>query len=273
MSALALLDALRPGALVALVGGGGKTATCERLVAEASARGRRAVFTTTTGTYARAPFPIRLFASAAEAARALAPGDLPALVARAGMRPDKLGGFEAADVPALLEVADLVVVECDGARRLPLKAFGPGEPPLPPGATDYVIVVGLEAIGRRIEEGSVFRPERLAAVLGVSAGTEITEDLVSRAVTGPGGYLSAAPAEARVAVLLWGAATEGRRAAGRRIAGRLLFEERRIETALVGDLVSPGAGIEIQERPRTARPASAGGTPSRGHGTPSTRKE
>ena len=245
MKAGALHAMLRPGRLVALVGGGGKTTTGERLVLEAAAAGRRAILTTTTKTFAAAPFAVRLFESAREAARALGPGDLPALVARRGSREDKLEGFEAAEVPLLLEAADLVVVEADGARRLPIKAFSPDEPVLPTGLDDYVVVVGMASIGRPIEEGSVHRPEALARVLGMPLGTRLDEEMIARAVLAPG-YLSAAPEGARVSVLLWGATTPALLAAAERIAARLLADAR-VARVITGDLRDERAGLHLFE--------------------------
>lgn len=260
-----LLERLEPGRLVALVGGGGKTTTGERLVMEAAASGRRALLTTTTKTYARAPFPVRLFASAREAAAVLESADLPALVARQGPTAEKLAGFEAGEIPALLGAADLVVVEADGARRLPIKAFGPGEPVLPPGVDDYVIVIGLAALGRAIEPGAVHRPERLREVLDVPAGTRLTEDLVARAVVAPGGYLSAAPAGAQVSVLLLGADSPERRAASERLAAAVLADSR-VGRAIAGDLRDAGAGLKLFMNASArgdSRGASGATTPSR----------
>jgi probable selenium-dependent hydroxylase accessory protein YqeC len=239
-----LLELLGCRRLVALVGGGGKTATGERLVEEAAAAGRKALLTTTTKMLAAAPFPVRLFRSAREAAAALGPADLPALVARADRAKEKIAGFDPDEVPFLLGVADLVVVEADGARRLPIKAFAPDEPVLPPEVDDYLIVVGLAAIGRTIDEGEVHRPERLARVVGAPMGSRLTEELVSRAVLSPGGYLSAAPEGARVSVLLWGATSPVRRRRARALA-EILVSDRRVRRVVAGDLLAREVGFEM----------------------------
>ena len=65
------------------------------------------------------------------------------------------------------EKADLVLVEADGAKRLPVKVPGPAEPVIP-GDTDLILCVyGLKALGQKGEK-CCFRMEQAKTLLGES---------------------------------------------------------------------------------------------------------
>ena len=65
----------------------------------------------------------------------------------------------------LAKLADYVLVEADGSKRLPLKAHLPYEPAIPDCANQVIQVVGLSGMGRVI--GTVaHRPERYAELCG-----------------------------------------------------------------------------------------------------------
>ena len=69
------------------------------------------------------------------------------------------------------EKADLVLVEADGAKRLPVKVPGPAEPVIP-GDTDLILCVyGLKALGQRGEE-CCFRLKQAKTLLGEAFGLD-----------------------------------------------------------------------------------------------------
>ena len=63
----------------------------------------------------------------------------------------------------LAQLADFVLVEADGAKRLPLKAHAPHEPVIPPNTRQTIYVVGADGFGRPIRQ-ICHRPERYAAL-------------------------------------------------------------------------------------------------------------
>lgn len=84
----------------------------------------------------------------------------------------------------LAVLADYVIVEADGSKRLPLKAHAAHEPVIPPETSRTVCVVGLSGLGRRVAEvvhrpelfappESVVTPELLAEVLNREALADI----------------------------------------------------------------------------------------------------
>lgn len=66
----------------------------------------------------------------------------------------------------LAELADYVLVEADGSKRLPLKAHLSHEPVLPAEAENVICVVGASGLGKAVTEAA-HRPERFA-LLGES---------------------------------------------------------------------------------------------------------
>ena len=65
----------------------------------------------------------------------------------------------------LAALADYVLVEADGSKRLPLKAHLDYEPVVPACANQVVQVVGLSGMGKSIENAA-HRPARYAAICG-----------------------------------------------------------------------------------------------------------
>ncbi|MBI3927454.1 MAG: putative selenium-dependent hydroxylase accessory protein YqeC [Armatimonadetes bacterium] len=160
---MVLLDAMGVGRgdWVALIGGGGKTTLLHQLGREARAAGISCLLTTTTRML---PSPEVMAGPVDSAGKltALRPGQIE--LAR------RRGGFE------------LVVVEADGSRGLPLKAHAAHEPVVPEQTTCLVAVAGLLALGRSLQEGQVHRPELLARRLGIPPGASVGPEVFVLAV-------------------------------------------------------------------------------------------
>ena len=78
---------------------------------------------------------------------------------------------------------DVVLVEADGSRRLPLKCPAAHEPVLPRGMSHCVAVAGLDALGAPLEEGgAVFRAPEVAAVTGLMLGSKLTAEAMAACV-------------------------------------------------------------------------------------------
>ena len=146
--------------MVALVGAGGKTSTLYALARQAADSGRTVVVTTTTHILrhpglplVEEPTPERLRAALAEHG---------VVTVGTVFRGDKLSG--AGTPEELRRAADVVLVEADGAKRLPLKAPAEYEPVIPPCADAVAAVAGMDAVGQAV--GAVcHRPERVKGIL------------------------------------------------------------------------------------------------------------
>jgi probable selenium-dependent hydroxylase accessory protein YqeC len=114
----------------------------------------------------------------------------------------KLRGFEAGDIEIFRGSTGIVLVEADGSRGLPIKAPGPSEPVMPPGADIVIGVIGLDSLGAPIDEEHVFRPEILAERVGLAAGSPIDAAAAGRLAAHPQGLFRGAPEGARKFVVL-----------------------------------------------------------------------
>ena len=191
------------GDVVAVVGAGGKTTLVYRLAGEARACGLTVLVTTTThmGTLRRERHRARCSWSPtaiplAALAEALAREGRATLLGRR-VRPDKLEGIAPARVDALAALADLVLVEADGARGRSLKVPAPHEPVIPRSTTLVVVVCALDALGQPLDEEHVHRVELVRAATGVEPGEAVDEDCLATALRHPDGYPSRIPPRAR----------------------------------------------------------------------------
>ncbi len=120
------------------------------------------------------------------------------------------------------------LVEADGARRLPLKAPAAHEPVIPAWVEVVVTVAGLWGLGRPLDEGTVHRPARFAALSGLRPGAVVDVAALARVLMHPqGGLKGVRPGMRRVA-LLTGAETPLRAAQGLGVARRLLGAYERV---------------------------------------------
>lgn len=79
----------------------------------------------------------------------------------------------------LSALADYVLVEADGAKRLPLKAHLPYEPVIPACAGQVIGVVGLSGLGQTVRE-AVHRPEQFARLCGADLTDPVTPEMVAK---------------------------------------------------------------------------------------------
>jgi probable selenium-dependent hydroxylase accessory protein YqeC len=215
------------GDVVAVAGAGGKTTLVYRLADEARSCGLTVLVTTTThmGTLddsVTGPVLVEADGDPSSAlVDALAREGRVTLLGRR-VRPDKLEGVTAARVDALAALADLVLVEADGARGRSLKVPAPHEPVIPLSTTVVVVVCALDALGQPLDDEHVHRVELVRAATGVDPGEVVDEDCLVTALRHADGYPSRVPPRARAGVFLNKAEDDEALAVGERLAVRLI---------------------------------------------------
>jgi probable selenium-dependent hydroxylase accessory protein YqeC len=237
---------LDAGELVAFVGAGGKTTAVSLLAVELVAAGRRVIVATTTAMLRRqmeAVGPLLLEADSGDLRAGLSRqlGDAHRVaVARADAARGKVTGLSPATVDELRAsgFADDVLVEADGSKGLPLKAFGTHEPQVPEAATTVVVVAGLDALGAPLTEEHVHRAGLLAAVAGVPLGTDVSARVVTDGLRAQIARLQRDDPAPRVVVLLNKAESLDVEMTGRDIARALLDAraEPRPDRVVIGSL-------------------------------------
>jgi molybdenum cofactor cytidylyltransferase len=95
-----------------------------------------------------------------------------------------------------------LLIEADGSREKPLKAWADHEPPIPAFVDLVVHVVGLSGLGKPLTEEYVHRAERFAELSGLRMGEAITPDALKQVLTHPAGGQKNIPVHARKVILL-----------------------------------------------------------------------
>ena len=165
--------------VTALIGGGGKTTLMYTLAEELRHRGTVVV---TTSTHIQRPEQYPVLTAADDVAAALAEhGE----VCVASESPEGKLCAPALSFEALAALADFVLVEADGSKRLPLKAHAPHEPVIPVNARRIIYVVGADGFGRPIRQ-VCHRSERYAALCGASENDIVTPMLEAKVLHAEG---------------------------------------------------------------------------------------
>lgn len=227
-SGFGLVDALSVGKgdVVSLVGAGGKTTVLYALSMELRRRGLSVVATSTTHmqmprTAATAP-PLVVVDEednwlATVKTRLARYGSVTVIANRA--RQDKMRGLEPVMIDPLRSLADCVVIEADGARGRSLKAPADHEPALADETTLSVVLVGLDVLGKTLDEKHVHRVEIVKSLAKAAPASEVTEEVVVACVVD--GYFGKLPRGGRKIVFLNKASDERLRAA--ELLGRALL--------------------------------------------------
>lgn len=231
---------LPAGAIVAAVGGGGKTSLVYGLGEQAAASGLSAIVTTTTRFTRRAGGSMPAVIEAPEgealaaASQSLRAGEW--FVLSAGKGPlARMLGFTPETIDALAGLeAGLIAVEADGSAHRPFKAPAPHEPVIPSRATDVIVCVGLEILGKPIDEEHVHRPEIVARLARASIGDTVTIEHLLGVLSHDDGGRKGVPPGARLHALLNAPGDDEQRELGKKLAGRLIFGG--YQRAIVGTL-------------------------------------
>jgi probable selenium-dependent hydroxylase accessory protein YqeC len=99
-------------------------------------------------------------------------------------------------------IADVILVEADGARRCPLKAPNETEPIIPSSTTWTLPVAGLDGIGKPNTEEYVFRPYHFSLLTGINEGDAVTPEAVARVILHPEGLTRGTPERTEIGVIL-----------------------------------------------------------------------
>lgn len=181
-----LIDGLgiRPGALVALVGAGGKSTLMQELHRAGSSRGWRCAAGTTTKVYASQAVGL--------------PGFL-----HGHVEGDKLVGLPPEDFDRWFREhqPDLCVIEADGARNRRVKAPALNEPVIPSSTTLVIAVIAADALNRVIEDVA-HRPMLVAAVCGCGPYSRLTPQRACALLTSDRGGRKHVPDGAGFAVAI-----------------------------------------------------------------------
>lgn len=171
----------------AFVGGGGKTSTIYELAHELSTKGYRVIVTTTTKMYIPRLDQVEtllIHPTIDEIKKAFLThycigigGDV---------QESKILGVTEEALKQMKELADYVLVEADGSKRLPIKVPGQNEPVIPKVADHVIALVGMSGLGQKLED-CCFRKEETMALLDVNEAHVINKEELVAIITSSNG--------------------------------------------------------------------------------------
>jgi molybdenum cofactor cytidylyltransferase len=240
-----------PGDVVAFVGGGGKTTAMFRLAAEIVSSRGRVLTTTTTRIFAAqirlAPVHVQSVPALLEALdtspHVLLTGEVDADSGKAfGVPSEAISNLQSLIFNNQSPITN-ILIEADGSRMRPFKAPADHEPVIPDCTTLVVPVIGIDALGKPLDERHVHRPELVARLVDPSGLTDpkglvVTPEIVARVIASPLGGRKAVPGGARVVVLINKVETEEQM----RMAGHLADLLRAmpgIDGVIIGAVAEP----------------------------------
>lgn len=221
---------VRPGEVIALVGGGGKTHALYRLGSELVARGLPTLLCGTTRftpPERGQPPALTIVPSVERLMRAIDAhlvGPAQPLTATTG-RASK-GRFQPLD-PEWLAIVHarlpgmVIVAEADGSAMRPFKAPAAHEPVIPACTTLVVCCVGVDVLGQPLDAAHVHRPEHVATLTGATLGEPVTPEIIASVLVNAQGGHKALPPGARWIALLNKADRPDRLHAAERVAAAL----------------------------------------------------
>ena len=224
------------GEIVSFIGAGGKTATLLALGHELAESGWRVLATTSqvipTEQLDFFPHALPASSSATEINAAL---DGQRFVFLYGEINNMLAnGLPTAKITHLLDsvTSDVLLVEADQARGLPLKAPLEHEPHIPPDTTLVVAVASLSALGAPLDAEHVYNHEAIQSRYGFGEGSEILPVWLAQVMRDETLGLKGIPPQARVVAYL-NRYQEKRYLRARRVS-HFLLRQKRIESVAFG---------------------------------------
>lgn len=168
--------------IIAVVGSGGKTTLIKKMAARYRNEGKTVLVTTTTRMF------IEEDTLLTDDAIAIAQALKETGYVMAGV-PDgqKIKALSPKTFDAVCACADVVLVEADGSKCLPLKYPNAAEPVIPENVDEIMVVCGLNAIGQKAKD-VCHRLELVKACLGIEDDALITPAHVQKLISK--GYLN-----------------------------------------------------------------------------------
>jgi probable selenium-dependent hydroxylase accessory protein YqeC len=232
------------GGVISLVGGGGKTTLMFRLASELDHL-KETVLTTTTTKIFEPTKEQSIHVIISEEPEGVLEKSMPLLryshhITAARERlvsKGKLAGFDPSAIEIFMKNGGFrwILVEADGAARKPIKAPAEHEPVIAECSTCVIAVVGLDAIGKPLDDRWVFRPQLYEKVTGLPLGSPVTEESVAAVILDEKGLMKGCPPDTRQIVFLNKAEEEKRLIAGEMISTLLVKEGKgKIDRVLIG---------------------------------------
>ncbi|MEC4727619.1 putative selenium-dependent hydroxylase accessory protein YqeC [Shewanella sp. D64] len=111
----------------------------------------------------------------------------------------KVSGLSFVEIEMIKNAAifDLIIIEADGAKHLPIKAPSRHEPCIPPNVDIVIAVTGCEVINQEIEPALVHRWTDFQYITQCQAGDKLAHQVLARLIAHKDGMFKQVPTSAR----------------------------------------------------------------------------
>lgn len=167
--------------VIAVVGGGGKTSLIYRLNEELQAMGKKVIISTTTHMAYDPGLPLVRSTELGKVSEILEKHGF-AAVADVEASSGKLCSIDGTQLQRLVSFCDVMLIEADGAKHMPLKVPADWEPVIPDFTDVVVSVIGLDCLGKPICK-TAHRAEYTSAFLKKNLDAPVTEEDIEKIAT------------------------------------------------------------------------------------------
>lgn len=145
--------------------------------------------------------------------------------------------------------SDVLLIEADGSRRLPLKAPYENEPVIPKDTTLSVPVAGLDAIDKDFNENQVYNIQPIIDRYGFGYDMSIVPAWLAQIVRDKDFGLKGIPDTSRVMVLLNKTTTNAMSLNPARKTARMILQEHQVDGVVIGAVKNRNNPVlEVQKR-------------------------
>jgi molybdenum cofactor cytidylyltransferase len=241
---------LAPGDVVAFTGAGGKTSTLIALGHELAEAGQRVLATTTTriGADQLELMPHGLTFDSDVPTISAALNEHRFVFLYRDIRQKKVYGPALSHIPRLLDSvdSDVLLIEADGARGLPLKAPKPHEPVIPVETTLVVPIASLSVLGQPLDEQHVYNAGAIDERYGFGLGNRVKSPWVAQVIRDDELGLRGVPEKARVIALLNQVPAHGYLRARARLIAQFILRSTRVQGVALGSVRASDPILEVQ---------------------------
>lgn len=240
--------------MISLTGAGGKTTLMFRLASELMLLGKRVITTTTTKILEPSDkeSPYCFVSEHEKEILAFVRHHLGRYghitLVRESIGEGKLKGISPELANSLWDLyeIDMLIIEADGAAGRPVKAPRIGEPVIPSRTTLVIGILGLDGVGKELNDQNIFQASLVSKLTGIPEGEKMTEEAMALLMTHPEGLFKGAPAlSRRMAFLNKADVREGLVKSKKIVQEIFKRREGKVERVVSGQLKGESPAVEV----------------------------